>query len=92
MTERERRRERLERFVLRAGRVMVHSLIRDHMDLLQELAEGTFKVKATARRTLVAVQRGGDSCQLTYERDARMLGWWGRAICGRWNAQRAIGE
>src|SRR5271165_1600706 len=37
--------ERLERFVLRARRVMAHSLIRDHMDLLQELADGTFKVK-----------------------------------------------
>jgi hypothetical protein len=37
--------ERLERFVLRARRVMAHSLFRDHMDLLQAVADGTFKVK-----------------------------------------------
>jgi hypothetical protein len=43
--EREKRRERLERFVLRARKVMAHSLVHEHMDLLQAVADGTFKVK-----------------------------------------------
>lgn len=43
--ERERARDRLQRFVLRARRVMAHSLVQEHMDLLQEVAHGTFKIK-----------------------------------------------
>jgi hypothetical protein len=43
--EREKARDRLERFVLRARRVMAHSLFRDQMELLQAVADGTFKVK-----------------------------------------------
>jgi hypothetical protein len=45
--ERERARDRLERFVLRSRKVMAHSLIRDQMDLLQSVADGSFKVKVT---------------------------------------------
>lgn len=41
--ERERARDRLERFVLRARKVMAHSLIRDQMELLQVVADGNFK-------------------------------------------------
>jgi hypothetical protein len=43
--ERDKACDRLERFVLRARRVMAHSLYREHMDLLQEVADGTFKIK-----------------------------------------------
>jgi hypothetical protein len=43
--EREKRRDRLERFVLRARKVMAHSLVRDQMELLQAVANGTFKVR-----------------------------------------------
>lgn len=45
--ERERARDRLERFVLRSRKVMAHSLIRDQMKLLQAVADGTFKFKVT---------------------------------------------
>lgn len=45
--ERARARERLESFVLRARRVMAHSLVRDHMDLLREVVNGTVKVRVT---------------------------------------------
>lgn len=43
--ERELARDLLEWFVLRARKVMAHQLVRDHMDLLQKVADGTFKVK-----------------------------------------------
>ena len=45
--ERERRRDRLERFVLRARKVMAHSLVRENMELLQRVAAGTFKFQVT---------------------------------------------
>lgn len=45
--ERERARDRLERFVLRSRKVMAHSLIRDRMKLLQAVADGTFKFQVT---------------------------------------------
>jgi hypothetical protein len=48
--EREKACDRLERFVLRARRVMAHSLYREHMDLLQQVADGTFKI-ITIRNT-----------------------------------------
>jgi hypothetical protein len=37
-------RDRVQRFVLRARRVMVHSLVREHSKLLNELASGTIQV------------------------------------------------
>ena len=37
-------RDRVQRFVLRARRVMAHSLVRDHFDLLSKTAQGTFTV------------------------------------------------
>lgn len=37
-------RDRLQRFVLRARRVLAHSLVRDHLDLLSDAAKGTFSV------------------------------------------------
>ncbi|MBU8820110.1 hypothetical protein KL864_29950 [Mycolicibacterium goodii] len=37
-------RERVERFVLRARRVLEHSLVRDHLPLLNEVAAGTRKL------------------------------------------------
>jgi hypothetical protein len=48
--------ERVERFVLRARRVMAHSLVRDHSKVLNELASGTIQVhvqvnKATGEAT-----------------------------------------
>lgn len=43
--ERERARDRLERFVLRARRVNAHSLVRDHLKLLQAVADGSFKIR-----------------------------------------------
>jgi hypothetical protein len=36
--------ERVERFVLRARRVMAHSLVREQMELLNDLGSGTLKV------------------------------------------------
>jgi hypothetical protein len=37
-------RDRVQRFVLRARRVLAHSLVRDNMDLLNDAAHGTFHV------------------------------------------------
>jgi hypothetical protein len=37
-------RDRVQRFVLRARRVLAHSLVRDNMELLNEAASGTFHV------------------------------------------------
>jgi hypothetical protein len=37
-------RDRVQRFVLRARRVLAHSLVRDHSDLLSSAAQGTFTV------------------------------------------------
>lgn len=37
-------RDRVERFVLRARKVMAHSLVREQMELLADLASGTIKV------------------------------------------------
>lgn len=37
-------RDRVERFVLRARRVVSHSLVREHLDLLNNAAQGTFQV------------------------------------------------
>ena len=42
--EREKKRDRLERFVLRARKVMAHSLVREQQELLQAVADGTFKI------------------------------------------------
>lgn len=43
--ERDKACDRLERFVVRARRVMAHSLVQDQMELLQAVADGTFKIK-----------------------------------------------
>jgi hypothetical protein len=37
-------RDRVQRFVLRARKVMEHSLVREHLPLLNEVAKGTFKL------------------------------------------------
>lgn len=37
-------RDRVQRFVLRARRVLAHSLVRDHLDLLSKTAQGTITV------------------------------------------------
>ncbi|MGB6764166.1 hypothetical protein [Mycobacterium sp.] len=37
-------RDRVQRFVLRARRVLAHSLVRNHLDLLSKTAQGTFTV------------------------------------------------
>jgi hypothetical protein len=37
-------RDRLRRFVLRARKVLAHSLVRDHLELLNTSAHGTFTV------------------------------------------------
>lgn len=37
-------RDRLERFVMRARRVLAHSLVRDQLDLLNDVAKGTFSL------------------------------------------------
>jgi hypothetical protein len=37
-------RDRVQRFVLRARRVLAHSLVRDHLDLLSKAAQGTITV------------------------------------------------
>ncbi|WP_202378055.1 hypothetical protein [Mycobacterium paraintracellulare] len=37
-------RDRVQRFVLRARRVLAHSLVRDNMELLNDAAHGTFHV------------------------------------------------
>jgi hypothetical protein len=36
-------RDRVQRFVLRARKMMAHSLVRENFDLLNDLASGTFK-------------------------------------------------
>ncbi|BBY15100.1 hypothetical protein [Mycolicibacterium litorale] len=43
-------RDRLQRFVLRARRVLAHSLVRDDLDLLNEVARGTFKIAVETNR------------------------------------------
>jgi hypothetical protein len=43
-------RARLEKFVLRARKVLEHSLIREYMDLMNELASGTIRVRVLFNR------------------------------------------
>jgi hypothetical protein len=44
-------RERVERFVLRARRMMAHSLVREHSTLLEDLASGTIQVHVEVNET-----------------------------------------
>jgi hypothetical protein len=60
--EREKARDRLERFILRARRVMAHSLVQDHKELLQAVADGTFKIK-----TIKASETGEYEQRLLFE-------------------------
>lgn len=49
-------RQRVEKFVLRARKVMAHSLVREHMDLLNELGSGTVKVRVLLNRNTGATE------------------------------------
>jgi hypothetical protein len=43
-------RDRVQRFVLRARKVMDHSLVREHLPLLNKLAKGTFDLHVKVNR------------------------------------------